>query len=58
MSTYGHGMISEIDDALNLIKYYTINGYSDSDIKNILTEPQKLQYSYPVNMMDGLVLTQ
>lgn len=38
MSTYGYGMISEIDDALNLIKYYTINGYSDSDIKNIFSK--------------------
>ncbi|EMG3988127.1 hypothetical protein V4287_003697 [Serratia marcescens] len=38
MSTYGHLMISEIDDALGLIKYYTINGYSDSDIKNLLSK--------------------
>ncbi|MEI7348129.1 hypothetical protein [Dickeya chrysanthemi] len=37
MSTYGYRMISEIDDALNLIKRHTINGYSDSDIKNILS---------------------
>lgn len=38
MSTYGYGMISEIDDALSLIKHYTINGYSDSEVKNVLSK--------------------
>jgi hypothetical protein len=36
LTTYGQAMVSEIDEALHLLKQYIIEGYDGSDIKNLL----------------------
>lgn len=38
MSTYGQAMISETNEALRLLNQYMIEGYDDSDIKNLISK--------------------